>query len=249
MTGLRSQPFRVAGRFIWLATAILVSLLDFLFSGAGRSRNSRAFWLQRNSRRILNIFKLKPEFTGTVPTRGLLISNHLTYLDILVLSSITPAIFVSKREVKFWPVFGLCAQMGGTLFVDSERRTQVGEVNSEIKKALDDGALVILFPEGTSSNGETILPFKSALLQPAVGHSHPISVACIQYALDDGDAGEEVCYWGDDTFFPHMMNLLGKRGVKANVQFAPFLPETADRKEFARRLRDAILQLKNNHSH
>lgn len=193
----------------------------------------------------MNTFNLRPQVIGAVPSRGLLISNHMGYLDIAVLASIMPAVFVSKRDVKFWPVFGQFAQMGGTVFVDRARRTQVGDVNDEIQAALDDGALVVLFPEGTSSGGETVLPFKSALLQPAAGQAHPLSVCCIQYDLDDGNAAEDVCYWGDDTFLPHMLNLLGKRTLRATVRFAPFQSTTTDRKELARELREEVLKLKN----
>lgn len=173
----------------------------------------------------------------------MLISNHLSYLDILVLSAITPAVFVSKREVKFWPVFGQFAQMAGTVFVDRERRTHVGEINSEIQNALNDGALVVLFPEGTSSNGETVLPFKSALLQSATNEKHSVTVSRISYALNDGDAREEVCYWGNHTFFPHMLNLMGKGTVGAAVRFAPFESTATDRKELAHQLRQAVLKL------
>ena len=245
MTNLR----RVTGRFFWLGVIIIGALADFSIHCAFRGKNSRltrALWLQRHCRCILNIFKLKPQVAGTIPSHGLLISNHLSYLDILVISAITPAVFVAKREIKFWPVFGQFAQMAGTLFVDRARRTQVGEMNLEIQNALDDGALVVLFPEGTSSNGETVLPFKSALLQPAVGKTNSLFVACIRYALDDGDVGEEICYWGGHTFFPHMLNLMGKRAVRAAVRFAPSEIQTADRKELARQLRDAVLKLKNN---
>jgi 1-acyl-sn-glycerol-3-phosphate acyltransferase len=104
-----------------------------------------------------------------------------------------------------------------------------------------------LFPEGTSSGGETVLPFKSALLQPAVGQSHPVSVACIQYSADDGDAAAEVCYHGDVTFFSHALNLLGKRAIRATVQFEPVSSAAPDRKALARQLRDAIVGLKNRH--
>jgi 1-acyl-sn-glycerol-3-phosphate acyltransferase len=241
------KTLRVIGRLILLGDVVLRAMADFFIRCAFRKKNPRllrASWMQRHSRRALNIFKLQPQVTGIAPSRGLLISNHLSYLDIMVIASVTPAIFVAKREVKFWPVFGLCAQMGGTLFVDRARRTQVGEVNFEIQTALDDGALVVLFPEGTSSNGQTVLPFKSALLEPVVGQAHPLAISCIQYALDNGDAGEEICYWGDDTFFTHLVNLMSKQNVRAAVSFAPFNPTGADRKELARELREEILKLK-----
>lgn len=117
-------------------------------------------------------------------------------------------------------------------------------MNREIQDALDSGALVVLFAEGTSSNGDGVLPFKSALLEPAAESSLPLSVACIQYALDDGDAGREICYWGGHTFFPHMLNLLGKRTVRATVRFAEFPRTGADRKTLARELREEVMRLK-----
>jgi 1-acyl-sn-glycerol-3-phosphate acyltransferase len=241
------KVLRITGRLIWLAGVLVSALLDYLFRCAGRSKNSRlkrALWLQRHCRRAVKIFRLKPEVVGPVPARGLLVSNHLGYMDVLVLSSITPVVLLSKRDVKSWPVFGQFAQLAGTIFVDRARRTQVGDVNDEIQSALDDGALVAFFPEGTSSNGQTVLPFRSALLEPAVSQAHPLSISHIQYALDDGDAGDEVCYWGDDTFLPHMLNLMGKRIVRATVRFAPVQSPAADRKELALQLREEVLKLK-----
>ena len=134
--------------------------------------------------------------------------------------------------------------MGGTLFVDRDRRVQVGRVNDEIQAALNQGALVVLFPEGSSSNGQTVLPFKSSLLEPAAQSAHPLSVGAIQYAIEDGDVAREVCYWGDHTFFPHLLNLLGKRAIRATVSFAPVQRTGADRKQLAVQLRGEILKLK-----
>lgn len=242
------HPLRVTGRFFWFVGVVLAAVFDFLLHGAFRPNNStptaRALWLQRHSRRTLKIFKLEARVSGPVPTRGLLVSNHLGYLDIFVLASLAPVVFVSKRDIKFWPVVGWLAQMAGTLFVDRERRVQVGRVNNEIQAALDQGALVVLFPEGASSNGQTVLPFKSSLLEPAAQPAHPLSVSAIQYTIEDGDVVREVCYWGDHTFFPHLLNLLGKRAVRATVRFAPIQRTGADRKQLALQLREEILKLK-----
>lgn len=234
---------------IWLAAVLSVALLDFWVRCAFRKKNSRrrrALWLQRHSRRILRIFRLKPQVSGQIPSRGLLFSNHLGYLDVMVLASAVPVILLSKVEVKSWPVFGMFAQFAGTLFVDRERRTHVGQVNNEIQSALDDGMLVGLFPEGTSSNGKGILPFRSALLQPAVGLKYPVSVSYLEYSIDDGDAGNEVCYWGDHTFFPHMLNMISKRKIRAIIRFAPVPAPAADRKALAVQLREEVLKLKNH---
>ncbi|HTV63289.1 MAG TPA: lysophospholipid acyltransferase family protein [Verrucomicrobiae bacterium] len=240
------RPLRIVTRLLWFGGLVCSAFGDFLLRCVfGKTAlTDRALWLHRHTHRVLKMFRLEPQVSGPIPSRGLLISNHLSYLDILVISSITPAVFVAKREVKFWPVLGLCAQMAGTLFVDRTRKLQVVEMNKEIGEALDAGVLVVLFPEGTSSNGQSVLPFKSALLEPAAQSAHPLFVGCIQYSLNDGDAGDEICYWGDHTFFPHMLNLMGKQTIRAAVRFAPFEAPPASRKELAFRLREEVVKLK-----
>jgi 1-acyl-sn-glycerol-3-phosphate acyltransferase len=242
------MTIRAAGRLIWLAFEIAAAIFNYFFEVIlGKPENlraARAAWLHRAARAHLKIFGGSVNVSGEIPKRGLLVSNHLSYLDIVVICSVTPAIFVSKAEVRRWPVFGALAKLGGTIFIQRERRTHVGEVNNEIEKALAAGALVVVFPEGTSSNGETILPFRAPLLEPALRGKHEISIACIRYELDEGDAKTEVCYWGDHTFFPHLLNLLGKRCVRATLRFGKFNRMTDDRKELAKQLHTAVLELK-----
>ncbi len=248
MNGLRRHPLRVTGRFLRFVGVVLAAAVDFSLRCAFRRENTaraaRARWLQRHSRRVVEVFNLQLRVEGPVPARGLLVSNHSGYLDVFVLASLAPAVFLSKREIKSWPVVGWLAQMGGTLFVDRDRRAQVGQVGDEIRAALDRGALVVLFPEGGSSNGQTVLPFKSALLEPAARSTHPLTVCAIQYAIADGDVAGEVCYWGDHTFFPHLLNLLGKRAVRATVRFATVPRTGGDRKQLAGQLRAEVLKLK-----
>ncbi len=247
MTALLRHPVRVTGRLIWLITELIWAALAYwLRCGLTKDcpGSKRALWLQNHSRRLLRIFKTEIRTSGAVPTSGLLVSNHLSYVDILVISSITPAIFVAKREVKSWPVFGMFAKMGGTLFVDRERRTRVGHTTNEIQGALDQGALVVLFPEGTSSDGKTVLPFKSSLLEPATRQAHALFASLVQYQIDDGDVGEEVCYWKDMTLVPHLINLLSKRTIRASVRFTQLRETSTDRKVLARQLHSEILRLK-----
>jgi 1-acyl-sn-glycerol-3-phosphate acyltransferase len=248
MKGFRQHPFRVVGRLLWFVGEVLHSFWDYLIYCAFRPKSSqtqaRALWLQRICRRVNRIFRLQIQSGGEIPSRGLLISNHVSYLDILLLSSLTPAVFVAKREVKSWPIMGFLAQLGGTMFIDRQRRTHVGEVNDEIQTALAAGALVVVFPEGTSSDGKNILLFKSSLLEPATQQKYPLAVSCIQYTLAGGDAGAEVCYWGDAMFLPHLLNLLSKRSVRASVHFTPIKQHSTDRKELAQQLRAAVLELK-----
>jgi 1-acyl-sn-glycerol-3-phosphate acyltransferase len=239
---------RCAGRLIWFAWESLVIIANYFLTAArapkATQRLARAAWLHRSCRRHLKIFGYTAAVAGDIPKHGLLFSNHLSYLDILAISAVTPAVFVSKAEVRQWPLFGWFAVIAGTVFVNRQRRTHVGEVNREVEAALAAGALVVIFPEGTSTNGQEILPFRTSLLEPAVRGGHEIAIGCLHYDLKDGDAGNEVCYWGDHSFFPHLLNLLGKKSIRTTLRFKKFPRTTDDRKELAGQLREAVLELK-----
>ena len=240
--------FRAAGKLVWFLIECGVMAIKYFFTVAfvpAKSRRlARARWLHRACQQHIKIYNCDYRAIGPVPTSGLLVANHLSYLDILVIGSITPTIFVSKSEVRNWPVIGWLTALAGTVFIERARRTHVGVINKEIESALVDGALVVIFPEGTSTNSEEVLPFRSSLLEPAAGSNHPISIGYLHYELEGGDARNEVCYWGDHTFFPHAVNLLGKpRRIHATMRFGTFQRTTDDRKELAGQLRDAVLKL------
>jgi 1-acyl-sn-glycerol-3-phosphate acyltransferase len=240
--------FRTAGRLGWIAVGISAAIFDYFFDVVLTTPKNlpaaRAAWMQRAARQPLKTLKCFPNISGPVPQSGLLVSNHLGYLDILLICSVAPAVFVSRADVRGWPMFGWLAKLGGTIFIQRERRMDVGAVNREIETALGAGLLVVVFPEGTSSNGETVLPFRASLLEPALHGGYEISIACLKYDLDDGDPKTEVCYWGEHTFFPHLLNLLGKRQVRATLRFEKFNRTTDDRKELAKQLHAAVLELK-----
>jgi 1-acyl-sn-glycerol-3-phosphate acyltransferase len=203
----------------------------------------RALWLHRICRRVLRAFGVQSTVIGTVPTRGLLVANHLSYLDIVFLGALTPCVFVAKSEVKRWPVFGWFARLAGTIFVDRNNRRDAARANEAIRAALREGALVVLFPEGTSSDGSTVLPFKSSLLEAAIGERVPITVAALRYELPNGDAGAEVCYWGEHTLVPHLIKLLSKREVRASVAFSEVPNTWRDRKKLAAQLHAEVSAL------
>jgi 1-acyl-sn-glycerol-3-phosphate acyltransferase len=213
---------------------------------------ARAAWLHQSSKRVLRIFRTDTSVVGSIPRHGLLVCNHLSYLDILVLAALTPSRFVAKSEVKNWPIFGWFARLAGTIFVERSKRSQTVRAAEEIGVALEEGPLVVLFPEGTSSGGETVLPFKSSLLEPAARHPHSLTAGLIAYELADGNVSEEVCYWKDMTLAPHLLNFLSKRTLQAFVRFTEAPQKTTDRKVLARQLHSEVVRLKRgsvpNHS-
>jgi len=248
LPALFKHPLRTPLRALWLAGEVLLVAMRYFIECPPWSKSAtvaaRARWLHRSCRRTLRIFVAEVEQCGELPASGLLVSNHLSYLDILVLSSLMPVVFVAKKDVKSWPLLGWFAAMAGTIFIDRERRTHVGQITRSIEEIMNNGVLVVLFPEGTSSGGETVLPFKSSLLEPAVQPTHPLSVVVIRYELDDGDASEEVCYWKDMTLLPHLINLLCKSSVRVQLICVRIDQPAANRKELARQLHAEILRLK-----
>jgi len=242
------HPLRVTGRLLWLGGELLLAALSYASHCAFRARDSlpaaRAVWLQSSSRRVLRVFRVETRAAGKIPSSGLLVCNHLGYLDVIVLAALSPCVFVAKCEVRRWPVFGWLARLAGTVFVHREKRTQAAQSADEIEAALRTGALVVLFPEGTSSGGETVLPFKSSLLEPAARQTYSLTTGLLRYELADGDVSEEVCYWKDMTLVPHLINLLSKHAVQASVHFSPLREGNTDRKRLARQLHAELLRLK-----
>jgi lyso-ornithine lipid O-acyltransferase len=210
----------------WKALVLFFSLLDVLARFAIlrlRHRNAlslerRAEWLHSACRTITRRLSMSISASGSLPAGGLVLSNHLSYLDILFYASLMPCIFVSKSEVLSWPLFGILARCGGTIFVERDRAHGVGEPAEKMAGALRLGVPVILFPEGTSTDGSTVLPFRSALLQPAITTRTPIVSAAVAYSLADGIEAD-LCYYGEITFFPHLLGALSRTGIEARIAF------------------------------
>ena len=224
--------------------ALVESWIAMPFVPRERRLRARAAWLTRWSRLASLIMTLRTTAQGSIPTSGLLVSNHLSYLDIIVLSSIQPCIFVAKRDIAGWPFFGALTTASGTIYVDRERRLASSQIVDAIRDAIASGSLVVLFPEGTSSNGETVLPFKSALLEAVVQLRCEVATVAIDYELDDGSVVEEVCYWRDTPFIAHLLNLWRKREIRASCQFSPAKVRSGNRKEIATELREEILAMR-----
>ena len=205
---------------------------------------ARTQWLCRWSQRTLSLFDICVSVRGAPPTAGLLVCNHLSYLDILVLASRNPSVFVAKAEVSRWPVFGALARAAGTLFIHREKPGDVPRLNGAMAPLVSAGHVVVFFPEGTSSDGHTVLPFHSALLAPAAEHRWPVTAAWMGYALEDGSVEDEVCYWRDMTFFQHLLNLMTKRQIRACVIYGETHLAEANRKGLARQLQAEVRELR-----
>lgn len=205
-----------------------------------RSTERRLHWRRFVMRRwcgaVCRAMAVEVEVAGVPPRQPiLLVSNHLSYLDIPLLGSLYDTIFVSKAEVAGWPGIGHLATRAGTLYVDRARKRGLPEVNEEIRTALARGDGVTIFPEGTSTGGAEVLPFRPPLLSPAADLGLEVAGARIAYCSGPGDppATECICWWRDMPFLGHALRLLTLSGIHARVAFAAEVASAGDRKVLA----------------
>lgn len=239
--------FRLTGFFVVAAGAIAEHFLVVWPREKGFDYRRRAAWSQRWGRRFLKVLAVEVTVHGAPPRDGLLVANHLGYVDIPVLAAASPTVFVSKVEVRSWPVIGWLTRCAGTIYVDRSRKADVVSVNEGLEAVGRQQALLCIFPEGTSTGGDTVLPFRPALLEPAVVRGWPVTSAWIGYRIEGGSAADEVCYWRDMVFGPHFLNLLSKERIHAVVVFGRTVPSGDDRKELARQLHAQVTQLADQH--
>lgn len=198
------------------------------------------------SRFVLRTLSLSVEVLGLPPRPPfLLVANHLGYLDIPLLATELGGRFVAKSEVRAWPVIGLLARSVSTIFVDRTRRRDVVRVGGSIRQAVAEGDGVVLFPEGTSTDGRAVAPFRSALLAEAAEAGIPVHYASLRYRTPSGEpsAEEAVCWWGDMTFTPHFLRLLSLSSIEATVVFGGEPILSRSRKMLAARLNEAVRNL------
>ena len=180
---------------------------------------------------------------------ALILSNHVSWLDICVISALAPVVFVAKSEVARWPVFGWLAKLQRTIFIDRQARHQAGAATREIAGRLLGGDAVVLFAEGTSSDGIRVLPFRSSLVgavHHALGNSthhtqitvQPMSLAYVGFGGVPMGRGlrERVAWYGDADLMPHLLHVLSSGAVDVTVSWgeAVAYEMSADRKAIAR---------------
>jgi lyso-ornithine lipid O-acyltransferase len=216
--------FRALGRSIQLVEMFVVAGTELVVKRP-RTREERADWLHRFCARAVKRMGIEISVSGSFPERGAVISNHLSYLDIVVYASLHPCVFVSKVEIERWPVVGWMTTMSGTVYVARGHGGSAMKARKGMQATLDAGLPVVFFPEGTTTNGSEMLKFHSGLLAQVLAGGATVRAAYVRYSLGAGNeadatVADDVCYWGDRDMLGHVFTFLGLRGVKAEVRFA-----------------------------
>ncbi|MEO6654685.1 MAG: lysophospholipid acyltransferase family protein [Pyrinomonadaceae bacterium] len=189
------------------------------------------------------ISNMKIEVIGTAPKPPFfLVTNHLSYTDIGAIRAVTKGIFVAKSDIKEWFLAGRICRDMGTIFIDRTNRRDIPRAGELIIERLDAGEGVIVFPEGTSTKGEEVLPFNSSFLEFAARAEFPVSYASITYQTPKGEmpASLAACWWEDISFFAHLWRLLHVREYSATITFGDHPVTNTDRKMLASELRRVV---------
>lgn len=197
------------------------------------------------SLKLLAILNIRLTVRGTIPRHGgkgvLFVANHISWLDIFLLNAHHPLRFVSKAEVRAWPLIGFLAAKSGTLFIERTRRHDTGRANQAIERALRNGDHVALFPEGTTTDGSHVRHFHASLLQAAIDADVPVQAVALGYFGETGEIDTAPAYIGDLSLGDCLKQILRRPVIHAELHFAAMVaPRGKDRRQLAGALHNII---------
>lgn len=236
---------KIAIFIFWTLFAYSVYALGFILLKITGSRYEpwRNMCLQLWGKIALICLAIRVEISGKPPDPPFfLVSNHLSYIDIIIFYYCLKTTFVAKSDIKYWPVVGPMARSLGVIFIDRNRKRDVHRVNNLISNRINNHQGVVLFPEGRTSAGDKILPFRPSLLQhPAIERIN-VHYTSIRYSTGKSDepASQSVAWWDDESLLPHLVRLASNRSIRVDLTFGDESLQMNDRKELASELQKRV---------
>lgn len=222
----------------------LILRVVFPRASARRRRELVGWW----SAKLVRIAGVTTHVGGTPPAPGevgaMIAANHVSWLDIFVVSGIVSTRFIAKSEIRDWPMAGWIAERAGTLFIRRDRRRDTARMAEIVRAALAQGDCVGLFPEGATTEGDTLGRFHTSLFEPAVANRAHVHPCALRYEHPDGTLCRAAAYVGELSFMQSMGLVLRQRGLVARVQFAPVVETVGrTRREVAAQAQAAVASL------
>lgn len=233
------------GGLLFLATFGLYGLwyvLKFFIPNKTYWRQLILEWWAKSFVRIANV---EVEVIGSPPKAPFfLVCNHVGYFDIPVIRTAAKGVYVAKHDIQDWPALGRMIRNLGTIYVNRGVKRDIPRAGEEVVERLSAGEGVIVFPEGTSSKGDVVLPFNSSFLAFAAKTDTPVSYASISYRTPDGypPPSDSVCWWDDTPFLKHLIKMFSLPGFTAIVNFGEAPIVNPDRKLLAAELRERVAE-------
>jgi 1-acyl-sn-glycerol-3-phosphate acyltransferase len=218
-TGTGTRALRLLWFIAHLMRGVAVAAVVYPFIGRAARRRRLKQW----SKQLLRLFSIRMRVHGAPPAEGvvLIVSNHVSWLDIFAINAVRPTRFVANSDIRRWPLIGwLCAQ-GDTLFIDRTRRHHTRDINATMAAAMRDGDAFAVFPEGSTTHGDVLLPFHASLLQPALSCDAKIFPAAVRYSRDDGSLCSEADYEGEKSLVQSLLQLVTQPRVHLDLHFLP----------------------------
>lgn len=235
--GIRAT-LRVAGVFLALLLGALIVAIAYPCCGRQLQARLRARW----SAAVLGLLGIRLAVSGTPPAQGsLIVSNHVSWLDVLAINAAAPASFVCKQEVRAWPLIGWLAARNDTVFVRRGSAIHVRRVNEALAQRLANRITVAAFPEGTTTDGRAVLGFRSAPFQASLDAGVPVQPIAIRYVDSNGGLSRAAPFVGTTSFAASMLAIAASPAILACVRVGPPLhPEGWDRRLLAHAARRRI---------
>jgi 1-acyl-sn-glycerol-3-phosphate acyltransferase len=230
--------WRLARALLHLLHGMLIAALAFPFLDDARRQRYVGSW----SAKLLRLLGIALHTQGT-PRGGatLVVANHISWLDILAINAVQPVRFVSKADVRHWPLIGWLVACAGTLFIERERKRDALRVVHQVAEALRSGRTIAVFPEGTTSDGHGLLPFHGNLLQAAIATETPVQPVALRFADAAHDVSAAAAYIGDTTLLQSVWAIVTASGLRAHVTWLPIESSAhAERRTLGELLRQRI---------
>lgn len=239
------KPIRASLRVIPLLLLILGGVLVAAIFLPWQSNKNRQVIIRSWSKLLLLILGVQCWVAGAWPQRQPLvaISNHISWLDIFVIQSVMPLRFVSKAEVRNWPIFGWLSDQTGTLFLQRQSRRQTAVIGAEMSGALQAGHSLCFFPEGTTTTGRQLLPFKSSMFQCAVDTNSPVLPLLLDYRMGHGEPNPAIPFVGDMDFVTSLWNVLAAPGSRVWLQIGQPIEAAHSRHQLSAQAEEAARKL------
>jgi 1-acyl-sn-glycerol-3-phosphate acyltransferase len=236
---------RFAAIALWTISLFMGLMLVLLLGpiAPGVVHGARRFCQTVWARGVAWIIGLRVIRYGAAPKRPyFLVANHLSYVDIVAISTQTPCVFVAMAEIEKWPVMGYIAKKVGTIFIDRKQLRDTKRVNQAVSEILNEGEGVLVFAESTTSTGKGVLPFRPALFETPAQREMPVHYAAIHYDVHGPSvsAGAAICWVDDAPFLAHGMKLLRLHGYTATIDFGTDTTVGNNRRTLAKETQDRV---------
>lgn len=232
--------YRIIAIHIWLAFVVTLSM-PFQFLGWP---GTRVVWriVHLWNKGLARILNLRVEISGLPPNgiAGLVVSNHLGYIDVVTHCSVIPVRYTPKLDIAKWPFIGLVVALAHPVWIDRQSRLAALQIAEQFADTIKKGVNIIVYPEGTSTDGKHgILPFKSAAFEAAAACDLPVIPVVTRYR--EAHDRMTVCWYGDMEFLPHVWEILGFSSIEAEMKFLPTIfPQGRSRKELSTHVHEVL---------